>query len=89
MYYPVRVPGALFSAADAHAAQGDSECDGTAIESSWTGLFKITLRKNSTLNETNPLYDLNYPLLETPTEWIVHGFAFPDYFKTLDPDTYI
>lgn len=34
MYYPVEVAGALFSAGDAHAAQGDSELDGTGIETS-------------------------------------------------------
>lgn len=30
MYYPVAVPGALFSAGDPHASQGDSELCGTA-----------------------------------------------------------
>ena len=40
MYYPVSVDGALLSAGDTHAAQGDSELCGTAIESSWTGLFQ-------------------------------------------------
>lgn len=39
MYYPVGVPGGLLSVGDAHASQGDSECSGTAIECSWTGLF--------------------------------------------------
>lgn len=32
LYLPVRVPGALFSAGDGHAAQGDGELCGTAIE---------------------------------------------------------
>ena len=32
MYYPVAVPGALFSVGDSHASQGDSELCGTAIE---------------------------------------------------------
>ena len=32
MYYPVAVPGALLSAGDSHASQGDSELCGTAIE---------------------------------------------------------
>ena len=30
MYYPVAVPGALLSAGDSHASQGDSELCGTA-----------------------------------------------------------
>ena len=34
IFYPVEVAGALFSAGDAHAAQGDSELDGTGIETS-------------------------------------------------------
>src|SRR5205823_1636118 len=37
MYYPVAVPGAFFSVGDPHAAQGDSELGGTAIETSLTG----------------------------------------------------
>jgi formamidase len=32
LFLPVDAPGALFSAGDAHFAQGDSECCGTAIE---------------------------------------------------------
>ena len=32
LFLPVFTPGALFSAGDAHYAQGDSECCGTAIE---------------------------------------------------------
>lgn len=34
---------------DAHAAQGDSELDGTAIETSITGRVKITLHKKAKL----------------------------------------
>ena len=45
MYYPVEVAGALLSMGDAHMAQGDSELDGTGIETSITGTFKITLIK--------------------------------------------
>ncbi len=37
MYYPVKVAGALLSMGDAHTAQGDSELDGTAIETSING----------------------------------------------------
>src|SRR5205823_9271046 len=33
LYLPVEVPGALFSIGDTHAAQGDGEVCGTAIES--------------------------------------------------------
>jgi formamidase len=34
MYYPVAVPGALFSIGDPHISQGDGEISGTAIEAS-------------------------------------------------------
>ena len=34
---------------DAHIAQGDSEFDGTGIETSITGKFKITLHKKGSL----------------------------------------
>ncbi len=33
LFLPVEVPGALFSVGDTHAAQGDGEVCGTAIES--------------------------------------------------------
>src|SRR5215470_9545806 len=41
MYYPVAVPGGLFSIGDSHASQGDSELCGTAIECSLTGTFQL------------------------------------------------
>ena len=64
MYYPVAVPGALFSVGDPHASQGDSELCGTAIECSLTGTFQLVLRKRNRLAGT-PLADLDYPLLVT------------------------
>jgi acetamidase/formamidase len=82
LYYPVSVDGALLSAGDTHAAQGDSELCGTAIESSWTGVFQILLHKKSELEGTI-LSQLNWPLLETKNEWVVHGFSFPDYLTQL------
>jgi acetamidase/formamidase len=85
MYYPVSVDGALLSAGDTHAAQGDSELCGTAIESSWTGLLQIILHKQDTLAETI-LTELNWPLLETREEWVVHGFSYPQYLTQLGPD---
>jgi len=84
MYYPVAVEGALFSAGDPHAGQGDSELCGTAIECSLTGTFQLILHKASTLRGT-PLESLAYPLLETPTEFLVHGFSYPNYLSELGP----
>ena len=85
MYYPVSVPGALFSAGDAHTAQGDSELNGTAIETSLVGTFQFVLHKKADLAGTI-LEGVNYPLLETPDAWIVHGFTFPNYLEALGPE---
>jgi acetamidase/formamidase len=85
LYLPVAVTGALLSVGDSHAAQGDSELCGTAIECSLTGTFRLTVRKRHTLAGT-ALEGLDYPLLETKDEWIVHGFTYPDYLDALGAD---
>jgi len=82
MSYPVAVAGALFSAGDPHASQGDSELCGTAIECSLTGTFQLILHKQAALKGT-PLESLTYPLLETRTAFLVHGFSFPNYLADL------
>lgn len=84
MYYPVAVPGALLSVGDPHASQGDSELCGTAIECSLTGTFQLILHKKASL-AGGPLENLNYPLLETKDEFVVHGFSFPNYLAELGP----
>jgi acetamidase/formamidase len=66
MYYPVQVDGGLFSVGDPHVSQGDGEISGTAIEASLNVLMQIVLRKDFTFPS---------PLLETPKNWIVHGFG--------------
>ncbi len=64
IYLPVWNTGALFSTGDGHAAQGDGEVDGTAIETSLTGTFQFTVRK-----------DLSWtmPRAETPEKLIAFG----------------
>ncbi len=44
---PVLVPGALFSTGDAHAAQGDGEISGTAIECDATVTLRFDLHKGA------------------------------------------
>jgi acetamidase/formamidase len=83
MYYPVAVPGGLFSLGDSHASQGDSELCGTAIECSLTGTFQLILHKRNGL--TGSLAGLNSPLLETQDEWVLHGFSFANYLEELGP----
>jgi acetamidase/formamidase/AraC-like DNA-binding protein len=85
LFLPVSVPGALFSAGDPHASQGDSELCGTAIECSLTGVFQLVLHKRSQI-EGGFLAELNYPFLETETEWVVQGFSFANHLAELGAD---
>ena len=64
IYLPVWNDGALFSTGDGHAAQGDGEVDGTAIETALAGTFEFILRK-----------DLKWtmPRAETKTHYIAFG----------------
>ena len=64
IYLPVWNDGALFSTGDGHAAQGDGEVDGTAIETSLTGTFEFVVRK-----------DLGWtmPRAETASHYIAFG----------------
>ncbi|GJD53210.1 hypothetical protein OPKNFCMD_5982 [Methylobacterium crusticola] len=82
LYFPVAVPGALFSVGDPHASQGDSELCGTAIECSLTGTFQLVLHKAADLPGT-PLERLDFPMIETAQDWVVHGFSFPNYLRDL------
>ena len=78
IYLPVSVPGALLSVGDPHAAQGDGELGGTAIECSMTGTFQVILHKKADL-VGRPFADLSYPLIETETDWVLTGFSHPNY----------
>ena len=66
LYLPIPVDGALFSAGDGHARQGDGEVSGTAIECPLTRA-ELTLVLRDDLQ-------LDLPRAETPTEWITFGF---------------
>ena len=65
LYLPVFVPGALLSLGDGHAAQGEGEVGGSAIETSLKGEIQVVLRKGKTLK---------LPRAETPTEYMTMGF---------------
>lgn len=45
LYLPVQTAGALFSCGDGHAAQGDGEVCGTAIETPMTARLRLTVEK--------------------------------------------
>ncbi|KAF0330789.1 hypothetical protein GQ607_002193 [Colletotrichum asianum] len=56
LYLPVKVPGALFSCGDGHAAQGDGEVCGTAIETPMKATLRFNVRKGMPY-VTSPHYD--------------------------------
>ncbi|HEX6748250.1 MAG TPA: acetamidase/formamidase family protein [Longimicrobium sp.] len=64
LYIPVHTPGALLEIGDGHAGQGNGEVDITALETSLTGTFRVTVRKDM---------HLAWPRAETPTHWIAMG----------------
>ncbi|HWO21444.1 MAG TPA: acetamidase/formamidase family protein [Kofleriaceae bacterium] len=61
LYIPIFVRGALFQIGDGHAAQGDGEVDGTAVETSLRGRLQLTVRKDM---------KLAWPRAETATDYI-------------------
>jgi acetamidase/formamidase len=65
LYLPIPVDGTLFSAGDGHAAQGDGEVSGLAIEAPFD-------RVELTLSVRDDL-PLEFPLAETPAGWVALG----------------
>ncbi len=78
LYLPVAVPGALLSLGDTHAAQGDGEVCGTAIETSSEVTLRVHLVKQRRLRS---------PMLETHPASLRSGRAVattgigPDLFQ--------
>jgi acetamidase/formamidase len=67
LFLPIQVPDALFSFGDGHAAQGDGEVGGTAIE---CGMEQVQLRL--TLRDDMALA---WPQARTSDGWLTFGFA--------------
>ncbi|PRW59935.1 acetamidase [Chlorella sorokiniana] len=82
LYLPVQVAGAYLSMGDAHLAQGDSELDGTGIETSINGRFKLTLHKKEELPKI--VQNLTHPLIEQPDSFVVQGYTYADYLSELE-----
>ena len=59
LWLPVRIRGALFSVGDTHAAQGDGEVCGTAIESPMTITLRFDVAKQAHLRR--PQFELPAP----------------------------
>ncbi|BDC51817.1 amidase [Bryobacterales bacterium F-183] len=73
LYIPVHVAGALFQVGDGHAAQADGEADQTGLETSLTGDFRFTVRKD---------VKLTWPMAETKTHFITMGLD-PDINRAI------
>ena len=93
MYFPVFVPGALFMLGDGHAAQGDGEIDGAAIETSFNATFTVDLIKGKTIHwprlendtmvmsigSTRPLIDALRIACSDVVNWLVEDYGFDKY----------
>lgn len=69
LYLPVTVPDALLSVGDGHAAQGDGEVSGTAIESPVEATLTVDV-----LDDLHGL-TLRTPVADTPAGWVAMGVA--------------
>ncbi|HEX4678484.1 MAG TPA: acetamidase/formamidase family protein [Gaiellaceae bacterium] len=65
LYLPIPVDGALFSAGDGHAAQGDGEVSGTAIECASAAQVTLEVRDD-------PPHE--WPYARIPGAWLTFGF---------------
>ena len=65
LFLPVLLDGALFSAGDGHAAQGDGEVSGTAIEAPVEATLTLDLRSD---------LELEWPIARIDGAWLTFGF---------------
>jgi acetamidase/formamidase len=90
LFIPVFVPGALFEVGDGHAAQGDGEIDGAAIETSFNVKFTVDLIKGKRINwprlindkvimsigSTRPLIDALRLACVDLINWLVEDYGY-------------
>jgi acetamidase/formamidase len=81
LWLPVAVPGALFSLGDGHAAQGDGEVCGTAIETPVRATVRLTIRRD--VRVMAPEFETAGPLgASTNTAgWFATDGIGPDLFE--------
>jgi acetamidase/formamidase len=93
MTFPVFEPGALFMLGDGHAAQGDGEIDGAAIETSFDVKFTVNLMKGKKTNwphlindneimsigSTRPLIDALRLACVDMVDWLGSDYGFEKY----------
>jgi acetamidase/formamidase len=90
MYFPVYERGALFMLGDGHAAQGDGEIDGAAIETSFNVKFTVNLIKGKriawprlvndkvimSIGSTRPLIDALRLACVDLINWLVEDYGY-------------
>ncbi len=90
LYLPVFEPGALLMLGDGHAAQGDGEIDGAAIETAMDVQFTVDLIKGKKINwprlendtlimsigSTRPLIDAVRIACVDLIDWLVEDYGF-------------
>ena len=80
LWLPVAVPGALFGLGDGHAAQGDGEVCGTAIETPMQTVVRLTVRKD--VSVAAPEFETAGPLgvATNSAGWFAADGVGPDLF---------
>jgi amidase len=90
MYFPVFEPGALFMIGDGHAAQGDGEIAGAAIETSFDVTFTVDLIKGKriswprlendtyimSIGSTRPLMDALRLACSDVVSWLMQEYGY-------------
>jgi amidase len=93
LLFPVNEPGALFFIGDGHAAQGDGEIDGAAIETSMDVQFTVNLIKGKkvawphmitdtevmSIGSTRPLIDALRLACTDMVNWLVQDYGYEKY----------
>lgn len=93
MQFPVSEKGALFMLGDGHAAQGDGEIDGAAIETSFNVKFTVNVIKGKkiswprlindkvimTIGSTRPLIDAMRLACTDMVNWLVADYGYEKY----------
>jgi len=81
LFLPVGVDGALFSVGDTHAAQGDGEVCGTAIETSMDVVLRIDVRKDMQIDAPQLHVPASSPTHAEPTAHHVCTGVSPDLME--------
>jgi acetamidase/formamidase len=90
MYFPVNEKGALFMLGDGHAAQGDGEIDGAAIETSFNVRFTVNVIKGKriawprlvndkyimSIGSTRPLVDALRLACVDMINWLAEDYGY-------------